>query len=376
MLSKPMRDNDETRCKKHTMEKPMIDYHDFYNKKMHLKSYKVPELKCIAKHHRLHITGTKGVLIERIENLFQKMKNAEKIQRIFRGWLVRFSFKIRGEAFKDRSLCVNDTDFCTLEPIDEIPFEYFYSYRDEKDFIYGFNISSLIQLFKKNQKLENPYNRERIDRQKICQILFLNNIIPILFGEKQENHIKIIQERATNNNMTNISHGLSVHYYRPRIILSYSEMNTNLRTNLHKIISSRNMPMSRRIQELFIEIDRLGNYTQSVWYTSLGQTEYMRFYRILFDIWQYRGQIPQNVKNKICPFIQPFANIFSHHNNHTEFSLEQIQILCTTVMENLIYSGIDEEYRKIGTLHVLSALTIVSRSARTAMPWLFESIVY
>jgi hypothetical protein len=45
-------------------------------------------------------------------------------------------------------------------------------------------------------------------------------------------------------------------------------------------------------------------------------------------------------------------------------------------MENLIYSGIDEEYRKIGALHVLSALTLVSSPARIAMPWLYESIVF
>jgi hypothetical protein len=375
MLSKPMRDNDETRCKKHTMEKPMIDYRDFYNKKLHLKSYKIPELKCIAKHHRLHITGTKGVLIERIENLFQKMKNAEKIQRIFRGWLVRFSFKIRGEAFKDRSLCVNDTDFCTLEPIDEIPFEYFYSYRDEKDFVYGFNISSLIQLFKKNQKLENPYNRERIDRQKISQILFLNNIIPIVFKSCSENHVKIVQEKPAENRAPSVSN-LSVHYYRPRLLLSYSDLNTELRTNLQKIISSRNMPLQRRIRELFMEIDRLGNYTQSVWYSNLDRGEYIRFYRTLFDIWQFRGQIPMGVKMKICPIVEPFTNIFSSHINHLEISLEQIQLICTTVMENIVYSGIDEEYRKIGALHVLSALTLVSRSARSAMPWLYESIMY
>jgi len=376
MFSKPVRENDKPPCKKNTTtENPILNYRDFFKKGIVLKKYKVPELKTIAKHHRLHITGTKGVLIERIENLFTKMKSAEKIQCIFRGWLVRFSFKIRGEAFKDRSLCVNDTDFCTLEPINEIPFEYFYSYRDEKDFIYGFNISSLIQLFKKNQKLENPYNRERIDRQKICQILFLNNIIPILFAEKDENHIKIIAEKPIENRAQEAQY-LSNFYYRPQVLLTQSEMNMELRTNLQKIVSSRNMPITRRIQELFMEIDRLGNYTQSSWYSSLNRSEYVRLYRTLFDIWYYRGHIPREIKNKICPLIDPFSNIFSTRLSTFEITLDQIQVICTTVIENLIYSGIDEEYRKIGTLHVLSALTLVSGPARMAMPWLYESIVF
>ena len=303
------------------------------------------------------------------------MKGAEKIQRIFRGWLVRFSFKIRGEAFKDRSLCVNDTDFCTLEPINEIPFKYFYSYRDEKDFVYGFNISSLIQLFRKNQKLENPYNRERIDRQKICQILFLNNIIPILFAEKDENHIKIIAEKPIENRAQE-SQYLSNYYYRPQVLSSYTEMNPELRANLQKIVSSRNMPIARRMQELFMEIDRLGNYTQSSWYSSLNRAEYVRLYRTMFDIWHFRGNIPREIKNKICPIIDPFTNIFSTHLSNFDITLDQIQVICTTVMENLIYSGIDVEYRKIGTLHVLSALTLVSSPARIAMPWLYESIVF
>jgi hypothetical protein len=375
MFSKPLRENDKPPCKKNTTtENQILNYRDFFKKGIVLKKCKVPELKTIAKHHRLHITGTKGVLIERIENLFKKMKSAEKIQRIFRGWLVRFSFKIRGEAFKDRSLCVNDTDFCTLEPINEIPFEYFYSYRDEKDFVYGFNITSLIQLFKKNQKLENPYNRERIDRQKICQILFLNNIIPILFAEKDENHIKIVSEKPMETRTR--EQYLSVFYYRPQVLLTYSQMNSELRGNLQKIVSSRNMPIARRIQELFMEIDRLGNYTQSSWYSSLSRAEYVRLYRTMFDIWHFRGHIPREIKNKICPIIDPFSNIFSTQLSNFDITLDQIQVICTTVMENLIYSGVDEEYRKIGTLHVLSALTLVSSPARNAMPWLYESIVF
>jgi hypothetical protein len=43
-------------------------------------------------------------------------------------------------------------------------------------------------------------------------------------------------------------------------------------------------------------------------------------------------------------------------------------------MENMIYCGIDDEYRKIGALHVLTALTNVSLEARNAMPWLFDTL--
>ncbi len=53
-----------------------------------------------------------------------------------------------------------------------------------------------------------------------------------------------------------------------------------------------------------------------------------------------------------------------------------MQSACLIVFENAIYSGIDEDYRKLGAFHVLSALTLVSRGAREAMPWLYESVMH
>ena len=40
----------------------------------------------------------------------------------------------------------------------------------------------------------------------------------------------------------------------------------------------------------------------------------------------------------------------------------------------MIFSGFDEEYRKLGILHVLTALTVVSANARSELLWLYESL--
>jgi hypothetical protein len=56
--------------------------------------------------------------------------------------------------------------------------------------------------------------------------------------------------------------------------------------------------------------------------------------------------------------------------------IDVIKEICLRVMENMIYNGVDDEYRKIGALHVLTALTSVSLGARTSMPWLFEALYY
>ena len=39
--------------------------------------------------------------------------------------------------------------------------------------------------------------------------------------------------------------------------------------------------------------------------------------------------------------------------------------------ENIIYTGINNEYRQIGAMR---ALTLVSPNARAGLPWLYESV--
>jgi hypothetical protein len=368
----------------------ILSYFDYFNKKINLKKYKLPQLKEIIKFYKLTRTGNKDVLIERIVTHFNKIKNIINIQKLFRGYIVRLSFKLRGEGFKNKKICVNDTDFITLEPLNEIPFEQFYTYKDSSNFIYGFNISSLIQLMKNTGKINNPYNREQIEIETISNIITLNNIIQIIFPEFKDNDkIKLVIERPReirNNIITTVEQrnphiespvrtSLSSYYFYPRII-NIGIMNTELRNRYNKILQIRLNSVRNRINDLFIEIDLLGNYTQSSWFTDLDRTNYIRFYRILYDIWNFRGQLSRELKSNICPFFDPFTNIFIRQIYHTDINIEEIQFACLTVIENLVYTGIDDEHRKIGALHVLSALTLVSISARQAMPWLYEAVAF
>ena len=55
---------------------------EYFKNHIQLKSYKLPELKMIVKHYKLPLTGNKGVLIERIDTHFKKIKYSIKIQNI------------------------------------------------------------------------------------------------------------------------------------------------------------------------------------------------------------------------------------------------------------------------------------------------------
>ena len=385
MLSKPILNINTENIKNEFIEKKQkspksdkeksttnLSYTEYIKDKNILTRYKLPQLKSIAKHLRLYITGAKPVLIERIESHFSKCTKTIIIQRSFRGFIVRKSFCLRGEAFKQRGICVNDTDFYTLEPLKDIEFELFFSYKDKQNFHYGFNITSLIQFMKnKTREISNPYNRESISNTTIKDMFSLYKKIHLLFPYILET------DEIPVPNVPNvpIQRPIQQSLNRNTNIINYTNIN-QIQEVQNKITAIREKAIPLRINELFMEIDQLGNYTDSAWFSQLAVREYVRLYRTLYDIWNYRAQLSYDIKHKICIIGNPFINIFNERIYYNDVSLVRMQEACLVVFENLVYCGVDTEHRKIGTMHALSALTMVSINARNTMPWLYESLVF
>jgi hypothetical protein len=361
--------------KKPNIEKTSISlfYNDYLKNKTVLKKYKLNELKHIAKVNKLRISGTKLVLIERIEQLFNKSINCLKIQKIYRGYIVKRSFALRGEGFKNRKICVNENDFYTLEPLHEIPMEYFFTFKSNDDkFLYGCNIVSLLHLIKNKTSVKNPYNRENIKIDVIQNILKLYNLIKIIYEIPEHAPIMNTNAMMTIHNNINDNRVIRESIHRPHNTVVLSNEIVNERSI--KITTMRSKPINTRIQELFMDIDQLGNYTNYQWFSNLERREYIRLYRTLHDIWTYRGHLSREMKCKICILEDPFHEINRERLHLHEAPIEIIREVCLKIFENMVYCGIDDEYRKIGTLHALSALTMVSIHARNAMPWLYESL--
>jgi hypothetical protein len=111
------------------------DYFKYYSKKNKIKLKK---------------SGNKKELLNNIKLWYLLNIKIEKIQRIFRGYLIRKMIKLRGPGLIHRNICVNETDFCTLEPLIDIDNKDFFSYKDEiSGCIFGFDISSLWTMYKK-----------------------------------------------------------------------------------------------------------------------------------------------------------------------------------------------------------------------------------
>lgn len=360
-----------------------ICFDDYKQNSLEIKNFKLVHLKDACRKFNLKVTGKKQILFDRITDYFLKIDCATKIQSITRMHYSKVYVFKRGPAVKNRTLCNNNTDFVTLEPLDEIPFEYFFSYQDENHFIYGFNIVSLIQTMKKVKNFENPYNRIAFDNNIKKQILQVYNCSYLLnydFRMKNNFYRKPVRSQLIQRNFRierqNTNQIISsVDNYQPFFDRSLLNMTEEMENQLNTIQNTRTLNIDERINRLFTEIDNLGNYTNSDWFQGLSHLQYIRLYRTLYDIWIIRGQLSFQTKRSICPFHDPFEGIFTRRFYHDTITTSQIKKACLIVIENLTYSGINVDFRKIGALHALTALTLVSIPARQAMPWLYESIV-
>jgi hypothetical protein len=322
--------------------------------------------------HDFALVGNKKVILSRLKTHFEQERLAIQIQKIVRKTFVKISMQLVGPAMKNRKLCTNDTDFYTFEPLEEIPYDNFFSYKDEHNFIYGFELSSLVEYIKNkrrgNKHLTNPYTRGSFADilPNIYRLIRINNIIfkKNLFVKKTETKTKT----KTYPHPRMISNS-----YQSRSLLLGVEYQYNHSSMLEFVRSTRAKSIVERTRALFMEIDQLGNYSNHEWFDNLERRCYLRYFKILKDIWCYRAQIPINIKIKICPLWDPFIMLST--DDLADLTMEQLKARCLCVMEDMIYTGVDTEFKTLGAFHVLSVLTVVSRDARLNMPWLYESLM-
>jgi hypothetical protein len=283
------------------------------------------DLKTLSKSYKLPVSGSKKVLIERIESFLVIKKSAIIIQKSVRAFFVRQLYKIVLRSHMKEKHCVNETDFYTLEPLKDISFYSLFVYCDEFEFSYGFNIESLIQLYLKTGKVENPYNRSKISINVMFDIFTMYSIMRIICkndshtvilipnnftfrvmstnGEySRENDIVVesgFQQTIENIIIMSPSNIDYSDYENDNVIMQLLTLQQRTTTNLLVMKETlRNIRVSidiirqnsvnNRIHEIFMEIDQLGHYTNSEWLFSLNIMDLKKFIVSLQEIWDYR----------------------------------------------------------------------------------------
>lgn len=340
------------------------------------------------------LLGTKPRLQERVRSFFQMWTAALRIQRRFRGNMIRYSQKLRGPALLNRKICINETDFYTLEPLNEIRVLDFFSYQTKDGFIYGFDINSIrAQMKVSHKKLNNPYTRESMmdilpNIRKLGRISrILTNIhSPHAATEPPplaESPPSRSSSRTTNAIIRNGVPSLATLIersiprqsisFRPNISL-YLPADYNIEDTVNRLREIRSKSILERANALFMEIDQLGHYTQAEWFLQLCHRDTIRFYRNLHELWHYRAGLSFSVKVYICPLWDPFIMQMAEQSMNQQNDEEVIKTMCLNVMEEMIYTGINQDYKMLGAFHMLSALTLISIPARNSMMWLYESL--
>jgi hypothetical protein len=296
-------------------------------------NYNLKQLKQMAKEHKLKLTGNKTELLLRIYSYLYLSNIVVKIQKIIRGCLQRKYDNSHGPGFKNKSLCVNNFDFLSMDELTTIKNEQFFSFKDKDGFIYGFDILSLYNLiYKSNGAVKNPFNQQPILSPIIENFRSLLRLSKIL-------NIKIVTEL----------------------------------TDITKEISNKKTVELRSVS-LFQNINALGNYSDVRWFLTLNRQQLIKFVRELVDIWHYRANLSNNIKKAICyPSGNPFQQLSHYNILETLENLDDVRNIILEIMEKLVNSGIDNDNKCLGAFYVLSALTLVNHDAATSLPWLYEA---
>ena len=241
------------------------------------------------------------------------------------------------------------------------------------------------------RQMINPYTREEFETETTSHIFLFKRLSSYLFKKCAPEELPIVPPPPSVPYGSYVFSGATEN---ARITNTYIERRfrsdtletlnnetrtgtTNSRnTTLENLREIREKNISTRINELFMEIDLLGNYTDSAWFSNLPMYSCVRFIQNMYSIWMQRSNMTYHVRSQICPYYHPFhytidmSNIFTERN----MNIDTLKQNALTIMENIVFSGGDIEYRKIGVMHILTALTIVSLPARENLPWLYESV--
>lgn len=309
-----------------------------------------------------------------------------------------------------KKICKNTTELLTLDDIDEIPYkDLYFIFEPTTNDVYCFHSKSISQM-KKNNKQDrkswiNPYTRcktpiniinEQIKDQKIYKYYLLNKK---LLKNTSNTQNTIIQ---TTSSITPTTSSRRRRYRRinaQNTIILDNNIQINLLNNIDtdtlNVLNTiqtepeLNQYINEQINEIFIEIDMLGNYTDMNWYNDMitnnvsGRRNLNRFCTELYDLWLRRLPFTNEIRLSYIPTMQdgnPFSCIYATSfrtltQNFSRLNDITSRFVMMYILKQFIFSSEDREKRVQCAIYILGCLTIYSLPARNALHWLYETFV-
>jgi hypothetical protein len=406
-------DNKKKTKKNAKLEKPSpneISFHNYniLNEENGAADYKVAELKEMCTiiqrdfdYKKIKLSGTKGELKQGVYNFYHHTFHCIKIQLKFNSFLRRKLNKLRGPALSNREICINETDFYSLDPIRDIPNQQFFSYEEigkeedisKKSCYYGFDIASIYNLILSDNGVENeyalsrrlifnesnnPYNRNKFPHNVIRDILKIIKLDRILSRKRV---LKNNKNKKMNNDVNNNNYEYdNNNYVAENNNNNNAIMGSGMNIALPQDVLTPHQRFRQHVLRLFQTINALGHYSDPEWFVALTYEQHITFLRELIDIWNYRAELSPQARRTIYP---PYGDPFPHYvlgwvtqQFYIYLSPENIININLTVIERFINSAVSEGDRCLGSNFILCALTLVSIPAREALPWLYQSVMH
>lgn len=126
------------------------------------------------------------------------------------------------------------------------------------------------------------------------------------------------------------------------------------------------------VTDTFRAIEDLGYYTDPTWYIELNQIALQRYYVELADIWFHRAALSAADRRRIIPAAAPRIPFRIPIAGICDLPYDDLRGQVLDTCKTLVTVAANRSDKQLGAMYVLGALTLVSRSARTAFPWLYE----
>ena len=297
---------------------------------LNIKSRRYSDIQCksiathgefCARHSKNPVRFSKAPYITNHYNPIHE-QCIRKIQRAFCFAIAKRRYRRQGPAANNTSLSENRTDLHSMEDITTIPKLYIWSYKDEANHIWTFDIRSFSHMG--SSRLKNPYTQ-----------------LPLTHVAKDSLEARLNWLRAKRYAIT---------------FINDSELTSDQQFNL-------------RVLEIFMKMDFLGYHSDPEWFTDLDLQQNIRLYKELYDLWNFRLALTNGAKQTICPGLE-LKRDPARMKAQRELRWWRKQNL--EILDALVSRATDKSNRALGTMYCLSALCTVSSDVKEAYEWLAQ----
>jgi hypothetical protein len=263
---------------------------------------------------------------------YAQLKSITKIQKWWKLYSGLLRFHRQGPAANDPTITENQTDVYTLESTSLIPQLYRWSYADAKKHIWIFDVRSISMMRTEDtrEKLSNPYTRDIIDAPPL---------------KKFHDHCTWLRKRK------------------------YCLVHTADTTEM-----TPDQLWHQKILDVTMKYDVLGYHTCLNWFEELPVQKLALFYTELWELWYYRLQLNNTVKNQVVPNWNADPPLFKWrpHELRNRGDKKWWQKTVLELLDRFVSSAQLKEHKTLGALYGITGFAIVSPIVREHYPWLVE----